>query len=94
MDYENCIWGLDISTSIIGLSRQFRNQVSIQVIASNSVVFHYLETHKELEHIVKSILRMYGGVFEHDSKINALRVAEKASTTESVVISALSKSCS
>tara|TARA_R110002050_G_scaffold42777_9_gene102852 strand:- start:1471 stop:3375 length:1905 start_codon:yes stop_codon:yes gene_type:complete len=76
-------------TSIIGLSRQFRNQVSIQVIASNSVVFHYLETHKELEHIVKSILRMYGGVFEHDSKINALRVAEKASTTESVVISAL-----
>ena len=76
-------------TSIISLSRQFLNQVSIQVITSNPIVFHYLETHKGIELILKSILRMYGGIFEHDTKINTLRIAEKASTTEPVVISAL-----
>jgi ATP-dependent DNA helicase RecQ len=76
-------------TSVISLSRQFHNQVSIQIIASNQVVFHYLETHKNLELILKSLLRMYGGVFEHETKINLLRVAEKASTTEALIISAL-----
>ncbi|MCF8254208.1 MAG: RecQ family ATP-dependent DNA helicase [Bacteroidia bacterium] len=76
-------------TSIISLSRQFHNQVSVQIIASNQVVFHYLETHKNIELIVKSLLRMYGGIFEHDTKINILRIAEKASTTEPVIISTL-----
>ncbi len=76
-------------TSIISLSRQFHNQVSVQIIASNQVVFHYLETHKNIELIVKSLLRMYGGIFEHDTKINAHRIAEKASTTEPVIISTL-----
>ena len=76
-------------TSIISLSRQFHNQVSLQVIASNQVVFRYLETHKDFEIIVKSILRMYGGVFEHDTKINLLRISEKASVTEPVLISTL-----
>jgi ATP-dependent DNA helicase RecQ len=76
-------------TSIISLSRQFHNQVSVQITASNQVVFHYLETHKNIELIVKSLLRMYGGIFEHDTKINLLRIAEKASTTEPVIISTL-----
>lgn len=76
-------------TSVISLSRQFHNQVSIEVIATNAVVFHYLETHKNLELIVKSILRMYGGVFEHDTKINLAKIAEKASSNEAVLISAL-----
>ncbi|MFH4966292.1 RecQ family ATP-dependent DNA helicase [Gaetbulibacter sp. M235] len=76
-------------TSVISLSRQFHNQVSVQIIASNQVVFHYLETHKNVELIVKTLLRMYGGIFEHDTKINTLRIAEKASTTEPVIISTL-----
>ena len=76
-------------TSIISLSRQFHNQVSLQVIASNQVVFRYLETHKDFEIILKSILRMYGGVFEHDTKINLLRISEKATVTEAVLISTL-----
>jgi len=32
---------------------------------------------------------MYGGVFEHDTKINLLRISEKASVTEPVLISTL-----
>ncbi len=76
-------------TSVISLSRQFHNQVSLQITVSTSAVFNYLETHKAIDPIVKTILRIYGGIFEHDSKINTLRISEKASTTESVVISAL-----
>ncbi|WP_338356228.1 RecQ family ATP-dependent DNA helicase [Yeosuana marina] len=76
-------------TSIINLSKQFQNQVSLQITASNSVVFRYLETHHDKVLIVKSMLRMYGGIFDHDTKINTLRVAEKASTKEVVVISVL-----
>lgn len=76
-------------TSIISLSKQFHNQISIQVIASNAVVFHYLETHKNLEIILKSILRMYGGIFEHDTKINTHKIAEKSSSTETHIIAVL-----
>ncbi len=76
-------------TSIINLSKQFQNKVSLQIIASNPVVFRYLETHHDKALIVKSMLRMYGGIFDHDTKINTLRVAEKASTNEAVVISVL-----
>jgi ATP-dependent DNA helicase RecQ len=76
-------------TSVISLSRQFSNKVTLQIIIPNSRLFHYLETHKELNLILKSILRMYGGVFEHETKINTLKIAEKASTTEDAVIVAL-----
>lgn len=76
-------------TSIINLSRQFHNKVSMQVIASNPVVFHYLETHQDKALIVKSILRMYGGIFEHDTTINTLKIADKSATSETAVISVL-----
>lgn len=76
-------------TSIINLSRLFQNKVSMQVIASNPVVFHYLETHQDKALIVKSILRMYGGIFEHDTTINTLKIADKSATSETAVISVL-----
>ncbi|WP_188655031.1 RecQ family ATP-dependent DNA helicase [Yeosuana aromativorans] len=76
-------------TSIINLSRQFHNKVSMQVVASNPVVFHYLETHQDKALIVKTMLRMYGGIFEHDTTINTLKIADKAATSETVVISVL-----
>jgi ATP-dependent DNA helicase RecQ len=76
-------------TSVISLSRQFNNKVTLQIIISNDRLFHYLETHDEINLILKSILRMYGGIFEHETKINTLKIAEKASTTEDTVIAVL-----
>lgn len=76
-------------TSIISLSKQFHNQVSMQVIVSNPAIFNYLETHKTESLIIKSILRMYGGIFEHDTKISTFKIAEKASTKEANIISTL-----
>ena len=75
--------------SVITLSKQFKNKVTVQFIISSAALFNYLETHPELNVIVKSILRMYGGIFDHVTKIDLKRIAEKASVTESELINAL-----
>ncbi|MCF7568089.1 RecQ family ATP-dependent DNA helicase [Sabulilitoribacter arenilitoris] len=75
--------------SVISLSKQFKNKVTVQFIISSPSLFNYLETHQELSIIVKSMLRMYGGIFDHVTKIDLPRIAEKASVTESKLIQAL-----
>jgi len=75
--------------SVITLSKQFKNKVSVQFITSNASLFNYLETHQDYNIIVKSILRMYGGIFDHDTTINLFKIVEKASTKESIIINTL-----
>lgn len=75
--------------SIISLSKQFKNKVTIQFIVSNSKLYNYLEMHPHISVIVKSILRMYGGVFDNETIINPLKVAEKASVSENIIINTL-----
>jgi ATP-dependent DNA helicase RecQ len=75
--------------SIISLSKQFKNNISVQFIIASNALFSYLETHQNLSIIVKSMLRIYGGIFEHDTKINTSIISEKASVTEPELISAL-----
>ncbi len=77
--------------SIISLSKQFKNKVSIQCIVSNTTIFRYLEQHPEFELILKSILRSYGGVFDTDTPINTLKIADKASVSEHQLIEALKR---
>lgn len=77
--------------SVIALSKQFKNKVSVQFIISSSTLFSYLENHTNFNLIVKSMLRMYGGIFDHDSKIDLSKIAEKASTTENMVTQVLQK---
>lgn len=78
-------------TSIITLSKQFNNRTQVQFIVSNASLFRYLETHAEINIIVKSILRTYGGIFEQETKINTVLIAEKASVKEAVVINVLAQ---
>ncbi|OUR90908.1 recombinase RecQ [Flavobacteriales bacterium 34_180_T64] len=75
--------------SIITLSQQFNYQTKLQFIIPNKALFGYLErqTHQHL--IIKSILRTYGGIFEHLLKINIRTIASKASTTEEDVLHVL-----
>jgi len=71
--------------SVIALSKQFKNKVSAQFIISSALLFRYLETHDNFNLIVKSTLRMYGGIFDQNTKIDLAKIAEKASTTEAMV---------
>jgi ATP-dependent DNA helicase RecQ len=76
-------------TSIITLSKQFNNRTQVQFIVSNAALFNYLETHQGISIIIKSILRTYGGIFEHETKINTILIAEKASVKEALIFKAL-----
>ncbi|MDG1729273.1 MAG: RecQ family ATP-dependent DNA helicase [Algibacter sp.] len=84
----NAILLLD-RNSIITLSKQFKNKVTIQFITSNKSLFNYLETHQNYGIIVKSILRLYGGVFDHITKIDLSKITKKASVSEPVLIKTL-----
>ena len=84
----NALLSLD-RNSIISLSKQFKNKTSVQFIVESNALFAYLERHPNLSIIVKSILRIYGGIFEHDTKINLTSIAEKASVKEHELILAL-----
>ena len=75
--------------SVIILSKQFKNKVSAQFIISSASLFNYLETHPNFNVIVKSILRMYGGIFDHNTKIDIAKISEKASTNETIVTNTL-----
>jgi len=75
--------------SIITLSNQFKNNVTVQFIISNQSLFNYLETHKNYSIIVKSILRLYGGVFDHITKIDLVKITKKASVSEGTLIHTL-----
>ncbi len=77
--------------SIISLTKQFKNKVSLQFIVSNNALFNYLNTHLDLNIIVKCILRLYGGVFDTETKINTLQIANKAAINEAVLMKALLK---
>ena len=84
----NAMLALD-RNSVIGLSSQFKNKTSVRFVIQSNVLFNYLEKNQHLSIIVKSMLRIYGGIFEHDTKINLSVVAEKASVSEEKQISAL-----
>ena len=75
--------------SIISLSKQFNNKVSVQFIIPNHVLFNYLDSHLDVDTIVKSTLRMYGGIFEHDTNISISKIADKASVAAPKVIAVL-----
>ncbi|WP_067147532.1 RecQ family ATP-dependent DNA helicase [Pseudotamlana agarivorans] len=75
--------------SVITLSKQFKNKVTLQFIISNNALFNYLDTHEDYGIIVKSILRMYGGIFDNPTKIDLKKVAKKASIHEFQLISTL-----
>ncbi|MCD2259714.1 RecQ family ATP-dependent DNA helicase [Psychroserpens luteolus] len=75
--------------SIIKLSQEFNYKTKLQFIVSNPAMFSYLETHKQYNTIVKTILRTYGGIFEHQLAINLILIADKAATNEKEVIAVL-----
>lgn len=75
--------------SIINLSETFHKKTQIQFIAGNHELFLYLDRNPKLEKITQTILRTYGGIFENETKINTLLIADKSQTKESAVNNAL-----
>ncbi|MEZ4803447.1 MAG: RecQ family ATP-dependent DNA helicase [Gelidibacter sp.] len=75
--------------SIISLSQQFNYQAKLQFLIPNQQLFSYLETHKNVDILVKSILRTYGGIFENLLKIDLNLISEKALIDEETILKSL-----
>ena len=76
-------------TSVVNLSKQFNRSTTVQFIINGNDVFKYIEKHQPLENIIKSLLRTYGGIFDYNTKINTLLVANKASVKEEELMKSL-----
>ncbi|WP_353777801.1 RecQ family ATP-dependent DNA helicase [Winogradskyella sp. 3972H.M.0a.05] len=77
--------------SIIGLSQQFSYQTKLQFIITNEQLFSYIEKFKDIGQYIKVILRTYGGVFDHMTKINTFLIANKINVKEKEIINALNQ---
>ncbi|SER00594.1 ATP-dependent DNA helicase RecQ [Hyunsoonleella jejuensis] len=77
--------------SIISMSKKFKNKVLVKFISTNTSIFNYLDKYPEYDVTVKSILRSYGGIFDHEVDINTAKVADKASITEHELIQQLKR---
>ncbi|MDP5081462.1 MAG: RecQ family ATP-dependent DNA helicase [Winogradskyella sp.] len=75
--------------AIITLTQNFNFRTKIQFITSNTTLFHYLETHLDLNLLVKILLRTYGGIFDYETKVNLSLIIQKVNLSENEVIAFL-----
>jgi len=77
--------------AIITLTQHFNFRTKIQFITTNSSLFQYLETHLDLNILVKILLRTYGGIFDYETKVNLSLIIQKANLSEKQVIAHLQR---
>ncbi|WP_417860372.1 RecQ family ATP-dependent DNA helicase [Winogradskyella sediminis] len=77
--------------AILTLTQHFNFRTKIQFITSNAVLFKYLETHLDLNVLVKVLLRTYGGIFDYETKVNLSLVVDKVKLPEKQVIAQLQR---
>jgi len=72
--------------SVVALSESFSRKTTLRFLSNKEHLFNYLSTHSNLMPAVQVILRTYGGVFEHDIKVNTHLISKKAGMTEDKVL--------
>ena len=77
--------------AIITLTQHFNFRTKIQFITTNAILFQYLETHLDLNTLVKVLLRTYGGIFDYETKVNLNLVIQKSNLSEKQVIEQLKR---
>ncbi len=68
--------------SVISLSNAFAQKTTVQFMAKKQELFTYIENHRALEALIKTVLRTYGGIFDYETPINTLLIAKKISRPE------------
>lgn len=75
--------------SVIALSESFSKLTTVQFVCNKEQIFDYLESYKNTNTIVQTLLRTYGGIFDFETKINTVLIAKKSNTTEARVLQVL-----
>nr|WP_299381741.1 RecQ family ATP-dependent DNA helicase [Allomuricauda sp.] len=68
--------------SVISLSENFNEKTVLKFVASRNGIFQYLHQHPTSAPIIQTILRTYGGITEHPTKINLHLIAKKTGANE------------
>lgn len=77
--------------SVIALTEAFSRKATVFFKIGKEDLFRYIDEHSSLKDFVKTLLRTYGGIFEHDIKVNPLLLAKKLNVSESFIITGLEK---
>jgi len=75
--------------SVLTLSENFKQKITLQFIAKKEVLFNYLEKDQKSAPIVQSIIRTYGGLFDFETKINPFLIAKKTNVKEEKITAIL-----
>ncbi|WP_341475796.1 RecQ family zinc-binding domain-containing protein [Christiangramia echinicola] len=68
--------------SILRLSQNYQKRTEIQILLSGNHLDNYLDENPRYAHLLRSILRNYGGVFENLIPFNLASVCDKANLSE------------
>ncbi|MGJ8744551.1 RecQ family ATP-dependent DNA helicase [Polaribacter sp.] len=79
------------NNGIIEISNNYNEKSTLQFITSSRIVLNYIEKNSSLKKFTNSILRNYGGLFEHEIKIDEFIIAKKAGITSAQVITYLKR---
>ncbi len=71
--------------SIISLSDNFKQRTTLRFVSQKQMLFQYLEKNSKYQPVVQSILRTYGGIMEHDTKVNLSLIAKKIGIKEIIL---------
>jgi ATP-dependent DNA helicase RecQ len=77
--------------SVITLSQEFSEKVSIQFIIESKEVIRYMSLNPNDEEIMLAILRTYPGIYDMQTAFNPTLIAKKSNTNENKVLSLLQK---
>ena len=77
--------------SVISLSQQFSEKVSVQFIIPSKEVIRYMSLNPNDEEIILTILRTYPGIYDMHTAFNVTLIAKKSSCSEKEVYSLLEK---
>jgi ATP-dependent DNA helicase RecQ len=77
--------------SIISLSQEFSEKISLQFIIPSKEVLRYMSLNPNNEEIILAILRTYPGVYEMDTPFNSALIAKKSKREEKEVLTVLEK---
>jgi ATP-dependent DNA helicase RecQ len=76
---------------VLQLSKQFGRKSTVQFLATSNKVLHFLEENPNLSIITKTILRIYGGIFETPTSVNLELIASKTGQEVTQIIAVLQK---
>jgi len=76
---------------VISLVASYARKATVQFIADKETLFAYLRKNASIAEIVQTILRTYGGIFEHEIKINTFLLAKKLQVSEERILAVLDK---